>query len=108
MKIGVEDAIKDLEFENAVVLRPGIILGEREEKRTVEGWAQAFVRGLGSVSMAAKDMVGQDASVIALAAVKAAELAADGKAPSSYWVLEAADIVSYGMGKAEGKKEGGK
>jgi len=29
MKIGVEDAIKQLDFEHAIILRPGMILGER-------------------------------------------------------------------------------
>ena len=30
MKVGVEDAIKALDFEQAIILRPGAILGERE------------------------------------------------------------------------------
>ena len=29
MKVGVEDAIKQLDFEHAIILRPGMILGER-------------------------------------------------------------------------------
>jgi uncharacterized protein YbjT (DUF2867 family) len=29
MKVGVEDAIKELNFEHAIILRPGMILGER-------------------------------------------------------------------------------
>jgi uncharacterized protein YbjT (DUF2867 family) len=29
MKIGVEDAIRQLDFEHAIILRPGMILGER-------------------------------------------------------------------------------
>ena len=32
MKIGVEDAIKELEFEHAVILRPGMILGRETPK----------------------------------------------------------------------------
>lgn len=30
MKVGVEDAIRALDFEQAIILRPGLILGERE------------------------------------------------------------------------------
>lgn len=30
MKVGVEDAIKELDFEQAIIMRPGMILGERE------------------------------------------------------------------------------
>jgi uncharacterized protein YbjT (DUF2867 family) len=29
MKVGVEDAIKQLDFEHAIIMRPGMILGER-------------------------------------------------------------------------------
>lgn len=33
MKVGVEDAIKALDFEHAIILRPGAILGEREKPK---------------------------------------------------------------------------
>lgn len=32
MKVGVEDAIKELGFENAVILRPGLITGRENQK----------------------------------------------------------------------------
>lgn len=32
MKVGVEDAIKELDFEHAVILRPGMIIGREESK----------------------------------------------------------------------------
>ena len=32
MKVGVEDAIKELGFENAIILRPGMILGREKPK----------------------------------------------------------------------------
>jgi uncharacterized protein YbjT (DUF2867 family) len=32
MKIGVEDTIKDLDFEHAIILRPGMILGREKPK----------------------------------------------------------------------------
>ncbi|EQL04011.1 hypothetical protein OCS_00258 [Ophiocordyceps sinensis CO18] len=43
-----------------------------------------------------KAVIGQDADVIARAAVRAAQLAAQGKAPSKYWVVEASEIVRLG------------
>lgn len=33
MKVGVEDAIKELDFDHAIILRPGAILGEREKPK---------------------------------------------------------------------------
>jgi uncharacterized protein YbjT (DUF2867 family) len=97
MKQGVEDTVKELGFDNAVILRPGLILGEREEKKPLGGILNPAVHGIGKVlGMWAQDMLGQDALVIARAAVHAARLVAEGKAPEKYWVLEGSDIVRLG------------
>ncbi|QUC20379.1 uncharacterized protein UV8b_04620 [Ustilaginoidea virens] len=102
MKNGVEDAVRELGFEHAIVVRPGMILGEREQHRLAEGVLQAVVRGLGRLSPAAQDAVGQDAGVIARAAVRAARLADEGGAPGKYWVLEAGDILRLGRTDGQG------
>lgn len=96
MKNGVEDSVKELGFEQAVILKPGIILGERETGRAAEGIAQTLVHGLGKLGQGVQDAVGQDAEVIARAGVRAVQLADEGKAPSKYWVVEAADIIRLG------------
>ncbi|KAM4062965.1 NAD(P)H-binding domain-containing protein [Hirsutella rhossiliensis] len=96
MKNGVEDVVRDLGFDHAVILKPGVILGQREQSRFAEGLAQTVARGLGRLGAGVQDMVGQDADVIARAAVRAAQLAAQGKAPAKYWVVEASDIVRLG------------
>ncbi|KAK0617349.1 hypothetical protein B0T14DRAFT_538913 [Immersiella caudata] len=89
MKQGVEDTVKELGFDNAVILRPGLILGEREEKKQLGGILNPAVHGIGKVfGMWAQDVLGQDALVIARAAVHAARLIEEGKAPEKYWVLE--------------------
>lgn len=103
MKNGVEDAVKELDFEHGIILKPGLILGEREQSRAAEGMFQSLVHGLGRVSGAAKNFIGQDADVIAKAAVRAAQLAEEGKAPGKYWVVEASDIIR--LGKTEWKDE---
>jgi uncharacterized protein YbjT (DUF2867 family) len=105
MKIGVEEAIRGLGFDNAVILRPGLILGTREEGRFAEGLAHSAVHGIGRLSQGAKDSIGQDANEIARAAVIASEIAAEGKAPEKFWVLEAADIVR--LGRTEWNKRHG-
>ncbi|RMJ14869.1 hypothetical protein CDV36_005464 [Fusarium kuroshium] len=97
MKNGVEDAIRDLEFENSIILKPGLIMGERkEEGRLLEGFSDKVIRGIGKVSSHAQDSLAQKGQEIAHAAVRAAEIAAEGKAPERYWILEAADIVRHG------------
>ncbi|KAF5021057.1 hypothetical protein F66182_6890 [Fusarium sp. NRRL 66182] len=96
MKNGVEDAVKELDFEHAVIVKPGLILGQRETSRALEGIAMGAVNGLGRISAGIRDSIGQDAHVIAKAAVRAAQLASEGKAPSKYWVVEASDIIRLG------------
>lgn len=113
MKIGVEDAIKELDFEQAIIVRPGFILGDREKPKAP--WAEIVVRNMHKVSQGLQDSigtlcqphtytlshtnsyaVGQMQDVIAKAAVSAALTAEQGKAPSKYWVIEQADVVKYG------------
>lgn len=96
MKNGVEDAIKGLGFDQAIILRPGLIIGQREVAHTGGGLMNSAVNALGWVSTGLRDALGQDAEVIARAAVHAARLAEEGKAPAKYWILEAADIVRLG------------
>ena len=96
MKVGVEDKIKELDFDNAIILRPGTILGDREESRMAEGIFQKLIFGLGKISPAAKNALGQEVSYIGRAAVKAAQQASEGNAPSKYWVVESSDILKLG------------
>ncbi|KAI1211244.1 NAD(P)-binding protein [Annulohypoxylon truncatum] len=96
MKIGVEDAIQAAGFEQAIILRPGLIMGKREVEHAGGPLMNTLVRSLGRVSQAAQDAFGQESEVIARAAVRAAVLAAEGKAPGKVWVLEQGDIVRLG------------
>lgn len=57
MKIGVEDAVKECEFEQAIILRPGMILGPRETPKAP--FFEAAVDGLGSISGALRDRIGK-------------------------------------------------
>lgn len=56
MKVGVEDAIKHLEFGQAVVLRPGAILGERETPKAP--LLEKIVGNLHKISPSLQDMIG--------------------------------------------------
>lgn len=96
MKVGVEDAIKDLNFEQAIILRPGIILGKREVSQSGRALMKGFVKGVGIFSNVLQEKLGQDSLVIARAAARAAILADTGKAREKYWILEADEIVRLG------------
>ncbi|KAF3398814.1 hypothetical protein EIK77_007825 [Talaromyces pinophilus] len=93
MKIGVEDAIKELDFEQAIILRPGMIIGREKSKAPM---VEKLVENLHKISQGIQDSLGQDQTVIGRAAVAAARIAEDGKAPSKYWTVEMGDIIKLG------------
>ncbi|KAF3761525.1 NAD(P)-binding protein [Cryphonectria parasitica EP155] len=100
MKVGVEDAIKELGFEQAIILRPKAILGEREVPKNA--FFEGLMGNLNKISQGLQDSLGSDQVYIGRTAVLAAHLAAEGKAPSKYWVLENSDILK--MGRDEWKQ----
>lgn len=94
MKVGVEDAIRELAFEQAIILRPGMILGAREVPKA-PFW-EGLMGRLHNVSQGLQDRMGQDQLYIGRAAVAAAETAERGQAPGKYWVVESGDILKLG------------
>jgi hypothetical protein len=110
MKRGVETAIRELEFENAIILRPGMILGREKPKNK---WLEDIFDGMKRISQGFQDACGmcdfsmtqwarliecvaQDQTVIGRAAVAAVQMVEEGKAPEKFWVLEQSDIVKLG------------
>ncbi|KAI9781769.1 MAG: Protein fmp52, mitochondrial [Geoglossum umbratile] len=102
MKGELEDAVSGIGFEKVVLVRPGLIVGDREESRASEAILGMLSRLAGYVGL--KDLWAQDAIVIARAAVKAGLMAKEGKAPEGgVWVLPQKDVVR--LGKTEWKEE---
>jgi uncharacterized protein YbjT (DUF2867 family) len=98
MKAELEEAVKELGFEHTVLLRPGLILGTREESRPPEFVLRKFVGLIGVVSGGyLKDSLGQDAEVIGKAAVAAGlrALNSTNETPK-VWVMEQSEIVKLG------------
>jgi uncharacterized protein YbjT (DUF2867 family) len=55
MKRGVETAIRELEFENAIILRPGMILGREKPKNK---WLEDIFDGMKRISQGFQDACG--------------------------------------------------
>ena len=83
-------------FKHTVILRPGLILGEREKSRTGEYFLQQIASGLGAISSGLKDSWAQDYTVIARAAVNAGLQCTEGKREPGVWILNQKDIVELG------------
>ncbi len=96
MKGEIEDHIKEIGFDHMIILRPGLLVGQREESRLVEGVLRGFANLLGKVHGSLKDVWAQDADVIAKAAVLAAMKAEKGEVNDKVWVVGQSDIIRLG------------
>jgi len=96
MKGEIEDHVKDLGFEYTIILRPGLLVGQREDTRVAEAIFRTIATGLGKLHRSLKDTWAQDADVIGRAAVSAALKAEKGEVKERVWVLEQADIIRLG------------
>ncbi|KAI5201398.1 NAD dependent epimerase/dehydratase family protein-like protein [Aureobasidium subglaciale] len=97
MKGELEEAVKELGFEHTVILRPGLIVGEREDSRPPEFAIRKVAAWAGKISEPwLKNFWAQDADVIAKAAVSAGLQCADGKVQQKVWMLTQSDIIRLG------------
>ena len=97
MKAELEEAVKKLDFPYTVLVKPGLLVGPRQESRWAESFFRSVAKGLGVIS---KPMLtewwAQDADVVARAAVSAGWECMDGKRDRGVWVVEQSDIVRLG------------
>ncbi|CEL05061.1 hypothetical protein BJX68DRAFT_10203 [Aspergillus pseudodeflectus] len=99
MKGEIEEDIKALGFERTVILRPGLIAGQREESRPLEAAARFVAGAFGKLHSSLKDGWAQEADVIGKAAVNTGLKALNGDVPAGsekVWVLHGSDIIKYG------------
>jgi uncharacterized protein YbjT (DUF2867 family) len=100
MKGELEEAVKALDFEHTVILRPGLLVGDRQESRPAEFVIRKIAGFAGALSNGLKDFWAQDDEVVGRAAVTAGLQALEGKGPKVS-VVGQSDIVR--MGRTEWK-----
>ena len=96
MKGELEDAVSALGFDHTVIIKPGLIVGNRGESRPTEWVLHKIANGFGAISPALKDMWAQDADVIAKAAVNAGLQSLEGKREKGVWMIDQSEIVRLG------------
>ena len=97
MKGEIEEHVKEIGFEHTIILRPGLIVGTREESRPTEAVFRTVANGLGHIYSGLKNSWAQDADVIAKAAIMAATNAEKGELKDKVVVLGQSDIVRLGQ-----------
>jgi uncharacterized protein YbjT (DUF2867 family) len=95
MKGELEEAVKALDFEHTVILRPGLLVGERQESRPAEFVLRKIAGFAGALSHGLKDVWAQDDEVVGKAAVSAGLEALKGEG-QKVWVVGQSDIVRLG------------
>lgn len=97
LKGEVEDAVKALDFPYTVIVKPGLLVGKRQEGRLIESVLQTICRGMRLISQTyLTDWWAQDVDVIGRATVAAALECAEGKRERGVWLVQADDILRLG------------
>ena len=101
MKAELEDAVKALGFQHTIIIKPGLLVGTRQDTRLGEGLFRGLAKILGAVSGGLlKDFWAQDVDVIGRAAVTAAMQCTNGEKEDSVWQIDQAEILRLGKSKA--------
>jgi uncharacterized protein YbjT (DUF2867 family) len=96
MKGELEEAVKALDFDHTVILRPGLIVGTREDSRAPEAVLRGLANFLGGISSSLKDVWAQDADTIGKAAVSAGLKALEGGDVPKVWLVGQPEILRLG------------
>lgn len=106
MKGELDEAVQGLGFEKTVLVKPGLLVGQRADSRPSEYVLRLIASFFGRVSSPwLKDWWAQDADVVGRAAVSAGLKCLDGSAPAgNVWVVGMSDVVRLGRTEWESKK----
>lgn len=96
MKGELEDGVRELGFEHCVILRPGLLLGSRQDSRPSERAFQMVANGMGALTKKAVDFWAQDVAEVGRAAVAAGQMCLEGKREPGVWIVDQAAIVKMG------------
>ena len=103
LKAEVEEAVKELGFPHMVLVKPGLLLGNRKETRLTEAILQTIAKGMGAISKGRlKDFWAQDVDVIGKAAVAAGIQCLEGKREEGVWMVDQSEIIRLGRKEWKG------
>ncbi|KAK7885402.1 Protein fmp52, mitochondrial [Exophiala xenobiotica] len=96
MKAELEEHVKEIGFDHTIIVRPGLIVGSRQESRPGEAAFRFIAGAMGNVHRSLKDSWAQDADTIAKAAISAATKVEKGEVKDRVWVVAQKDIIRLG------------
>ena len=97
MKAQLEEQVKTLGFPYTVIVKPGLLMGQRQETRAAEGILRTIAKAMGAVSKRLLvDWWAVDADVVSRAAISAGFTCAEGKREEGVWIVEQSEIIRLG------------
>jgi uncharacterized protein YbjT (DUF2867 family) len=103
MKGELDEAVEQIGFEHVILLRPGLLVGTREDSRLGAFMGRSMATFLGKISGGLlKDPWAQDADVVALVAVSALLDVTNKRNNEKVRVLNQQDVIR--MGRTEWKE----
>ncbi|KAI5194635.1 NAD(P)-binding protein [Aureobasidium subglaciale] len=97
MKGELDEAVKEVGFEHVIILKPGLLVGSREDSRPGEFMGRSMASFLGRISgNVLKDPWAVDADVVAKAAVSATVDVLEGRNSERVRVLSQQDVLRLG------------
>ena len=101
MKGELDEAVKALGFPYTVIVKPGLLVGSRQDSRPPEAIFRYIAKGMRMVSKEwLTDWWAQDVDVIGRATVSAALQCMEGKRDKGIWVVSQSEIVRLGRKEA--------
>jgi hypothetical protein len=100
MKGELDDRVKALGFKYTLLLKPGLLLGQRSESRFSEGILQSVAGVLGKIHKGLVNGWTTDAEAVGRAAVEAGMLCVNGEREEGVWEVGQADILRLGAVKS--------
>lgn len=94
MKGEIEEHVKEIGFDHTIIVRPGLILGSREQSRPTEYILQSIAWVTGLVHL--KHSWAVEADIIAKAAVAAAIKVQKGEVKDKVWIVGQKEILQLG------------
>ncbi|KAL8826178.1 MAG: hypothetical protein Q9170_007502 [Blastenia crenularia] len=107
MKGELEDAVKAIDFPHTIILKPGLLVGARQDSRPIETVLRTVANGLGLINKSwFKDTWAIDADAVGRAAVAAALECSEGKPIVKYPRKDSQDKDSINTEATEYSKSG--
>ena len=104
MKGQLEEAVKEIGFPYTVIVKPGLLVGSREDSRPAEAAFRGVATCMGAISKGwLTDWWAQDVDVIGRAVVNAGMQCVEGKRKEGIWEVNQSEIIKLGRTEWKGK-----